>query len=293
MIEVPHDEYVTLGCNILAVRPGVLVKCDGNRETRRRLDAGGCEVHTYAGSEISLKGEGGPTCLTLPLLYLGWVFKDRRIRIPLLVFAATAVALGLEGWIQPHYAAPLTCALYAVVMQGFRHMRVWKWNGRRVGVLLARTITVGCVALVFLRLGAVALHIPVPDLWPRGDPDRAALKRQLEATPGSHLVFVRYLPEHNPQREWVYNGAEIEGAKVLWAREIDSQSDQALIRYFKGRQVWLVQPDVKPVKLAAYVPGLTAPTATRQGGGGNLVKGVDIPASRGAGSSEPAPRLTP
>ena len=68
MIEVPHDEYVTLGCNILAVRPGVLVMCDGNRETRRRLDAGGCEVHTYPGSEISLKGEGGPTCLTLPLL---------------------------------------------------------------------------------------------------------------------------------------------------------------------------------------------------------------------------------
>jgi N-dimethylarginine dimethylaminohydrolase len=68
VIEVPHDEYVTLGCNILAVRPGVLVMCDGNPETRRRLEAAGCEVHTYAGSEISLKGEGGPTCLTLPLL---------------------------------------------------------------------------------------------------------------------------------------------------------------------------------------------------------------------------------
>jgi N-dimethylarginine dimethylaminohydrolase len=68
VIEVPHDEYLTLGCNILAVRPGVLVMCDGNPETRRRLESAGCEVHTYAGSEISLKGEGGPTCLTLPLL---------------------------------------------------------------------------------------------------------------------------------------------------------------------------------------------------------------------------------
>jgi N-dimethylarginine dimethylaminohydrolase len=68
VIEVPHDEYLTLGCNVLAVRPGVVVMCDGNPETRRRLEAAGCEVHTYAGSEISMKGEGGPTCLTLPLL---------------------------------------------------------------------------------------------------------------------------------------------------------------------------------------------------------------------------------
>jgi N-dimethylarginine dimethylaminohydrolase len=68
VIEVPHDEYLTIGCNILAIRPGVLVMCDGNPETRRRLEAAGCEVYTYAGSEISLKGEGGPTCLTLPLL---------------------------------------------------------------------------------------------------------------------------------------------------------------------------------------------------------------------------------
>jgi N-dimethylarginine dimethylaminohydrolase len=68
VIEVPHDEYLTLGSNVLAVRPGVLVMCDGNPETRRRLEAVGCEVHTYAGSEISVQGEGGPTCLTLPLL---------------------------------------------------------------------------------------------------------------------------------------------------------------------------------------------------------------------------------
>lgn len=68
VIDVPDEDYVTLGCNVLAVRPGVLVMCDDNVTTRRRLEAVGCEVHTYAGSEISLKGEGGPTCLTLPLL---------------------------------------------------------------------------------------------------------------------------------------------------------------------------------------------------------------------------------
>jgi N-dimethylarginine dimethylaminohydrolase len=68
VIDVPDAEYPSLGCNILAVRPGVLVMCEGNSLMRRTLESAGCEVHTYKGSEISIKGEGGPTCLTLPIL---------------------------------------------------------------------------------------------------------------------------------------------------------------------------------------------------------------------------------
>ena len=65
---VDPDEYETLGSNVLAVRPGVVVVVDGNPRTRRALEAAGCEVHAYDGSELSLKGDGGPTCLTRPLL---------------------------------------------------------------------------------------------------------------------------------------------------------------------------------------------------------------------------------
>ncbi len=67
-IPVDPDEYETLGCNVLAIRPGVVVAVDGNPRTRRALARAGCEVHVYDGSEISLKGDGGPTCLTRPLL---------------------------------------------------------------------------------------------------------------------------------------------------------------------------------------------------------------------------------
>ena len=67
-IALDRDEYDTLGGNVLAVRPGVLVVVDGNPRTRRALEAAGCEVHAYDGSELSLKGDGGPTCLTRPLL---------------------------------------------------------------------------------------------------------------------------------------------------------------------------------------------------------------------------------
>jgi len=68
IIAVPADEYETMACNVLAVRPGVVVMLEGNVQTRAALAAAGCDVHVYDGSEISLKGDGGPTCLTAPIL---------------------------------------------------------------------------------------------------------------------------------------------------------------------------------------------------------------------------------
>jgi N-dimethylarginine dimethylaminohydrolase len=68
IVAVPAAEYQTMACNVLAVRPGVVVMLDGNPQTRAALEAAGCEVHAYDGSEISLKGDGGPTCLTAPIL---------------------------------------------------------------------------------------------------------------------------------------------------------------------------------------------------------------------------------
>jgi len=67
IVAVPDEEYATMACNVLAVRPRVVVMLDGNPRTRAALEAHGCEVHFYDGSEISLKGDGGPTCLTAPL----------------------------------------------------------------------------------------------------------------------------------------------------------------------------------------------------------------------------------
>ena len=66
-INVPDEDYVSLGCNILAIAPGVVVIAEGNNATIAKLRDHGVEVHTYAASEIN-KGEGGPTCLTRPLL---------------------------------------------------------------------------------------------------------------------------------------------------------------------------------------------------------------------------------
>jgi N-dimethylarginine dimethylaminohydrolase len=71
VVAVTADEYETMACNVLAVRPRQVIMVEGNPATRRALELQGCEVHCYGGSEISLKGDGGPTCLTQPLLRAG------------------------------------------------------------------------------------------------------------------------------------------------------------------------------------------------------------------------------
>ena len=68
LIEVPDEEFATLGCNVLAVRPGVVILADGNPITAAALAAAGCEVHTYPAKEIGINGSGGPTCMTRPIL---------------------------------------------------------------------------------------------------------------------------------------------------------------------------------------------------------------------------------
>jgi dimethylargininase len=68
LIEVPDAEFPTLGCNVLAVRPGVVILAEGNPVTAAALAAAGCEVHTYPAKEIGVNGSGGPTCMTRPIL---------------------------------------------------------------------------------------------------------------------------------------------------------------------------------------------------------------------------------
>jgi arginine deiminase len=68
LLEVPDEEFTTMGCNVLAVAPGRCLVLDGNPRTCRLLERAGCEIVAYEGREISVKGSGGPTCLTRPLL---------------------------------------------------------------------------------------------------------------------------------------------------------------------------------------------------------------------------------
>jgi hypothetical protein len=86
----------------------------------------------------------------------------------------------------------------------------------------------------------------------QGDASRAVIAKKLSQTPGKHLILVRYEEDHNVHDEWVYNGAEIDTAKVLWARELDAEQNAKLFAYFKDRNIWLVEPDKDNTELVPY-----------------------------------------
>ncbi len=67
LIEVHEDEFESLGCNVLAIGSRKCVMVEGNPKTQAALESAGCQVFTYSGLEISIKGGGGPTCLTRPI----------------------------------------------------------------------------------------------------------------------------------------------------------------------------------------------------------------------------------
>lgn len=197
--------------------------------------------------------------LSILLVAIPKVLLDRRIRFLLIVIAITAVGAELENWSHPHYIAPLTVALLAVLLQCMRHLQFWRWGRWPIGRAILWTVVLGCFVVDVAWVSAVAVHINDARLYMAGNQQRAMIERQLEQTPGSHLVIVRYAPSHPVFREWVYNRADIEHATVVWARDLGQDCNEKLIARFTGRRVWLIEPDTNPPELKPYsAPALTA-----------------------------------
>jgi hypothetical protein len=81
---------------------------------------------------------------------------------------------------------------------------------------------------------------------------RAHILAELERYAGPQLAIVRYTSDHSPFDEWVYNTADIDKSKVVWAREGESGNILDLLRYFHDRRVWLVEPDSDPPRASPY-----------------------------------------
>jgi len=183
---------------------------------------------------------------------LPFALRERRMRVPLVALLLVSAGFFASIWSFPHYAAPVTCVILLLLVQAIRHLHVMRLAGRPIGVALS------CAAVCLLA-GEIGLraanHSCDPLEWTcQGDPSRAAIQEKLSHTPGKHLVIVRYEEDHNIHDEWVYNGAEIDSAKVLWARELDAEQNAKLLAYFKDRHVWLVEPDQDNTELIPYRP---------------------------------------
>src|SRR5262249_45294037 len=160
-----------------------------------------------------------------------------------------------------HYLAPIAGLLFAFVVQGIRHLRVWQ-RRQGAGLLLARAVPAICAIMIAVRLTAEPLGMLMPPAWPmtwyhtpEGNVARARVLKRLSAMEGKQPAIVRYQQDHNAvMNEWVYNRADIDAAKVVWAREMAPAENRELLDYFRDRRVWLVEADAVPPKVTPYQP---------------------------------------
>jgi hypothetical protein len=204
----------------------------------------------------------GPV-LTIPLLLLPRVFLDRRTR-PLVVILAVILGLNLfQMVLYAYHLGPIIPALFAIVAQGARHVYVLLSRTKRArGLAFALLLPLCVAAASTLKLEAADLGIPLA-YWEHGveahRDARAYIQEWLSRRPKKQLVIVHYSSNHSPDQEWVYNGADIDHSKVVWARDMDAKSDAQLIGYFKDREIWLLNADSYPQRVVPYDSSLCRP----------------------------------
>jgi hypothetical protein len=188
--------------------------------------------------------------LAAPGLY--FVLRNPRMRLPWIMLAIVALGAYLVVWSNAHYASPATGVVILLFLESLRYLSQLRWGKWRWGAVLART----SVLLLAADTGrAVVVKQCDTFYWTcQGDVSRVVIERKLEALAGKHLVMVRYGEDHNIHDEWVFNGADIDSQKVVWAREIGEEQDSRLFAYYKDRKIWLVTPDDDNTYLAPYAP---------------------------------------
>jgi len=173
-----------------------------------------------------------------PPLYVALAVFVARVRTwphawILLTFAIFALGTNFYPNFLTHYVAALTCLFILASVEGLRMI------DRPAAVVLAG-----------LCLVAFALS-PLEERFPAR---RIEVSRELAAIPGRLLVLVRYWPQHRFQDEWVYNAADIDKSRIVWARDLGDAEDRELLNYYPDRTVLLLEPDATPPRLARYSP---------------------------------------
>ena len=170
----------------------------------------------------------------LPLVMIGAVARrDRCISALAIAFAVTA-PLALFPTLVPqlHYAAPFLGAFVLLWLASLREIVDRRVLAPRLAAVIVGVVWIASTALT---LDQMRRRPFIFDEVPR----RLEIVDRLQRTPGRHLVVVDYAPDHFEHFEWVENGADIDGSRIVWAHSIPS-SNAALFRYFRDRHIWLL-----------------------------------------------------
>jgi hypothetical protein len=178
--------------------------------------------------------------------FVGLFTGKRSTVLPALgVLALPLLGVMLEKGFVPHYLAPI-CGVWLILAAAAMEACGERGRAGGVAVLVVLAVAIGsCVSEI-----AGAAHLARQT--PAGLDNRPRLIAGLERQGGRHLIVVRYTPAHSPHVEWVYNDADIDGAPVVWARDMGEEKNRELLDYFKDRQVWLFEPDMDPAALKPY-----------------------------------------
>lgn len=201
--------------------------------------------------------------LLVPLVMIRRALIDRRIRFLIFGLLILTAGMAIEIYMIPHYLAPFTAAFYAIGLQCMRHLRVWTPGDQPVGIAMVRLIFTVCFILAGVRVCAGPLGIKLVE-WPASvwtnwwygpghfGTERARIEARMDQMPGKQLAIVQYSPDRDSLDEWVYNRADIDGSKVIWARQMDAADDEELLEYYKDRKAWLVQMGTEPATVSPY-----------------------------------------
>ncbi len=187
------------------------------------------------------------------VLILGFAFdlwRDRRIRLPLMCVLAAIAGSMIEVCYYEHYAGPATAALFVVAVQALRHLRQWKPGGQPVGRFLSRALPAVVVGAAVASQGLIIVRqSPLPQ---PANAQRAEVAKSLSDQGGKHVILVHYTGSQSPHEEWVYNSADIDSQDVIWAHDLGSVENAALVEYYEDRKIWKFQPDINPTWLDPY-----------------------------------------
>jgi hypothetical protein len=191
--------------------------------------------------------------LMLPLLFnlralIRLIHRNRWARTALLSYSMVAVGIMLETYAYLHYWAPVVALNYYF---GVQAMRLWRRNSQRVGRMVLPAMMCLATILLIVRVSQRSMA-EASSLSPAVQ--RANLLARLESLAGKHLVLVSYGAEYSIHREWVYNGANIDAEKVVFAHQMGLNRDCELVNYFKDRSIWslLVEREERPVEFEPF-----------------------------------------
>ena len=190
--------------------------------------------------------------LPFVLIALPCAVRDRKLRVPWMIIGVFAAGLLVETWGLPHYFAPATALVFLILMQCMRHLRLVRWRAQPVGMAFVRAVSVIYIGAVVLRVALAVTHIHPEPEWQHGDMERESIVQQLKALPGQHVVLVSYSPDFDLDGEWVYNLADIDGSKIVWARDMGPEKNRELLAYYHGRQFWMVHAGSSPLRIDPY-----------------------------------------